>query len=44
MFIPLLVGGERLMPESIVAWIAPKVLVGVVGVVVGGFVSLTTKE
>ena len=44
MLIPLLVGGERLIPESIVAWIAPKVLVGVIRVVVGGFVGLPTKE
>ena len=44
LFIPLMVGGELLFLESIVAWMAPKVLVGVIRVVVGGFVGLPTKE
>ena len=43
MFIPLMVGEKLCLFESIVAWTAPKVLVGIVGVVVGGFKVLLTK-
>ena len=42
--IPLVVGDERLFFESIVAWRAPKVLVGVILAVGVGFEVLPLKE
>ena len=42
--IPLMVGDEMLLVESIVAWGAPEVLVGVILVVGGGFEGLPRKE
>ena len=45
LLIPLLVGDEMLIVEPIVAWVAPKVVVGVIlAVGLGGLEGLSMKE